>query len=388
MRLLHVIHSVDPRHGGPIEALTVRGKLLAAIGHHVEIASCDDPAAAFVRDATLPVHALGPGLGKYGFTRRLAAWLRGRHRTYDAVIVNGIWQYNCAAVRQALRGTDRPYFVFPHGMLDPWFGEQYPLKHLKKLPYWMLVERPNLRDAAGVLYTSEEERQRARRAFPCYAAREFVAPYGIAAPAKPLDVYRQAFAEAFPTLAGTRFLVFMGRLHEKKGIDLLLDAFAVAAPSDVTLLVAGPDDTPYADQLKAHAKRLGIAPRVVWAGMLRGDVKYGALAAAEAFVLPSHQENFGVAVVEALACGTPVLISDKVNIWREVEAGAAAIVEPDTADGTAKALDRWFSLSAADQASMREAARPLFEARYDIAASITRFLGIVGGTEPPLTAGA
>lgn len=388
MRILHVIHSADPRHGGPIEALTVRGRLLKQMGHSVEVASCDDPKAAFIGDLALPIHAFGPGLGRYGIAPRLTAWLRERHSDYDTVIVNGIWQYNCLAVRQALHASGRPYFVFPHGMLDPWFGEQYPLKHLKKLPYWLLVERLNLRDAAAVLYTSEEERQRARRAFPRYAANEHVAPYGIAAPEKPLGDYTEAFAAAFPALADTRFLVFMGRLHEKKGIDLLLDAFAAAPDRELALLVAGPDDTPYAAALKARAERLGIATRVTWAGMLRGDVKYGALAAAEAFVLPSHQENFGVAVVEALACGTPVLISDKVNIWREVEADGAALVESDTLDGTRRLLERWLALPAPERAAMAAAARPLFRERFDIASSIARFLDIVGGAVPAVRAAA
>ena len=386
MRLLHVIHSADPRHGGPIEALTVRARLLARMGHSVEVASCDDPNAGFLRDAPLPIHAHGPGVGKYGLAPRLLAWLRDHHRDYDSVIVNGIWQYNGLAVRRALRDSGRPYFVFPHGMLDPWFREQYPLKHLKKLPYWLLVERLNLKDAAGVLYTSEEERQRAGPAFPRYAANEHVAPYGIAAPEKPLADYVRAFAAAHPALAGTRFLVFMGRLHEKKGIDLLLDAFAAAPDRELGLLVAGPDDTPYAAALKARAERLGIAARVTWAGMLRGDVKYGALAAAEAFVLPSHQENFGVAVVEALACGTPVLISDKVNIWREVQAGGAALVEPDTLDGARRLLERWLALPGSERAAMAAAARPLFRERFDIEASIARFLDIVGGVAPAVRA--
>ena len=382
MRLLHVIQSADPRHGGPIEALTARAGLLGRLGHRVEVASCDDPGADFVRDATLPIHALGPGLGKYGWTPRLLAWLRAHHRGYDAVIVNGVWQYNGLAVRQALADSGRRYFLFPHGMLDPWFGERYPIKHLKKLPYWLLVERFNLLRAAAVLFTSEEERQRARRAFPCYAAaREEIAPYGVAAPEKPLDDYRRAFAAVLPALANTRYLIFMGRLHEKKGVDLLLDAFASVAAGhpDVSLLIAGPDDTPYADLLKKRAQRLGMAARVTWAGMLSGDVKYGALVAAEAFVLPSHQENFGVAVVEALACGTPVLISDKVNIWREVEAGGAAYVEADTVEGTRRLLDRWLALPAPDRAAMAAAAQPLFRERFDIASSLDRFLDIVGG---------
>ena len=112
--------------------------------------------------------------------------------------------------------------------------------------------------------------------------------------------------------------------------------------------------------------------------MLRGEVKYGALASAEAFVLPSHQENFGVAVVEALACGTPVLISDKVNIWREVKLGGAAVVEADTLEGTTRLLERWFALPSSEREAMAAAALPLFRERFDIGASIGHFLKIIG----------
>ena len=165
MKILRSIHSVNPALGGPIESVRQSSAVLMRRGHEVEIISLDAPTDPWVRDCPMPVHALGPGRGSYGYAPRFSRWIRERHAKYDAVIVQGIWQYSSFGVWRALRGTPTPYFVFPHGMLDPWFKRTYPLKHLKKLLYWPWAEYRVLRDAAAVLFTSEEERRLARESF-------------------------------------------------------------------------------------------------------------------------------------------------------------------------------------------------------------------------------
>ena len=131
------------------------------MGCTVEIASLDAPTDAWVKQSPQRVHALGEGpstSGGYGFSSRFVPWLKENRKKYTAVISHGLWQYNNAGVWQALRGTDTPYFVFPHGMLDPWFKRAYPVKHLKKWLYWTLRERHVLCEARAVLFTCEEER--------------------------------------------------------------------------------------------------------------------------------------------------------------------------------------------------------------------------------------
>jgi len=211
----------------------------------VEIVSLDAPADPWVRGCPLSVHALGPGRGNYGYAPRFSRWIRERHAHYDAVIVQGLWQYSSFGVWRALRGTSTPYFVFPHGMLDPWFKRTYPLKHLKKLLYWPWAEYRVLRDAAAVLFTSEEERRLARESFSPYRCHELVVNYGTAAPEIDLARAREEFFDSFPQLRGRRFLLFLGRLHEKKGCELLLKAFAaqrnpVRADQSLDLVIAGP----------------------------------------------------------------------------------------------------------------------------------------------------
>ena len=339
--------------------------------------SLDSPNDSWVRDAPAPVHALGPGLGSYGYSARFVPWIKKHRAAFDAVIVQGLWQYSSFGVWRALARTPTPYFVFPHGMLDPWFKRTYPLKHVKKLFYWPWGEYRVLRDAAAVLFTSEEERRLARESFGLYRCKEVVVNYGTAAPAN-LENAREAFFDAFPNLRGQRFLLYLGRLHEKKGCDLLIEAFRKIpnSPEPIHLVMAGPCAQP--DYLR-HLQDLAAAGSslISFPGMLTGDVKWGALTAAEAFVLPSHQENFGIAIAEALACGTPVLISNKVNIWREIEGDGAGYVENDDLAGATSLLNRWFATAPDARIAMAQNARNCFANRFEIERATDSLLNVI-----------
>jgi glycosyltransferase involved in cell wall biosynthesis len=379
MKLLHVLSSVDPAGGGPTEGVRQRGIRLTELGHTVEVVSLDDPAQPFVRDFLLPVHALGPSRGRYRYNGRLVAWLTVHARDYDAAIINGMWQYHGFGAWRALKRLGVPYFVFTHGMLDPWFKRTYPLKHLKKWLYWPWAEYRVLRDARAVLFTSEEERLQARRSFWLYRAQEQVIAYGTRTPPDGAPALRAAFLTAHPALAGRRILLFLSRIHVKKGCDLLVHAFAQVAAREPSLhlVIAGPDQTGWLAALQALAAERGVADRITWPGMLRNEMKWGAFYSAEAFVLPSHQENFGIAVAEALGCGLPALISDKVNIWREVQTSRAGLVAPDTRDGTLSLLERWLSLTVAERSLMGKSARELYMRRFTVDAMANGLLDVV-----------
>jgi len=385
MKILRSIHSVNPALGGPIESVTQSSALLARRGHDVEIVSLDAPTDSWVRDCPMPVHALGPGRGSYGYAPAFSRWIRERSAGYDAVIVQGLWQYSSFGVWRALRKTPTPYFVFPHGMLDPWFKRTYPRKHLKKLLYWPWAEYRVLRDAAAVLFTSEEERRLARESFSLYRCNEVVVNYGTAAPEIDLAAAREDFFSSFPRLRGRRFLLFLGRLHEKKGCELLLEAFAARNSSrtdqSLDLVVAGPcADDAYLEKLK---RMVPSGSGTTFTGMLAGNRKWGAFSAADAFILPSHQENFGIAVVEALACGTSVLISNKVNIWREIAADEAGYVEDDDLTGTARLIERWEDTAPDVRAAMRENAKKSFARHFEINRATDSLLEVLANQGRP-----
>ena len=376
MNILQVISSADPAHGGVMEGTRQTSLVLAQMGHSVEVASADDPAAPWLDSLGLTLHALGPHRSAYYYAPRMLPWLHANTARFDAVIVNGLWQFPGFAVRRALRGAPTPYFVYTHGMLDPWFKRTYPLKHLKKCLYWPWGEYRVLRDAEAVLFTCEEEKVLARQSFGLYRANEAVVSLGTAGPPGDVAGQEAAFLSRHSELRGKRLLLFLGRIHAKKGCDLLVEAFAKVAATDpdLRLVMAGPDSSGLGAQLARRADALGGKGRVVWPGMLTGDVKWGAFRAAEAFVLPSHQENFGVAVAEALACGLPVLISDKVNIWREIQQDGAGLVEQDTPAGTERLLRGWLALSAPARETMAARARHCFESRFEIRMAADRLL--------------
>ena len=383
MKLLHIMPTVNPRGGGPMEGVRQRGLRLQQLGHTVEVVSLDDPLQPYVAEYPLTVHATGPSRPGYAYNGRLIPWLKSHARGYDAVIVNGIWRYHSFAAWRALHPMGIPYYVFTHGMLDPWFKHTYPLKHLKKWLYWPWADYRVLRDARAVLFTSEEERLQARRSFWLYRAAERVVAYGTSAPPDDVARLRDVFLTAFPAPAGKRVMLYLSRLHEKKGCDLLLRSFAaMAAGSDWHLVMAGPDEAGLGADLQRLAHDLGIASQVTWPGMLRGDLKWGAFYCAETFVLPSHQENFGIAVAEALSCGLPVLISDKVNIWREIQLDESGLVEADTQSGTDNLLRRWLALSSDSKARMRDNAKRSFRQRFTVDAMATSLLNVVTETAP------
>nr|WP_244671796.1 glycosyltransferase [Pseudoxanthomonas spadix] len=379
--MLRIIPSIDPRGGGPMEVARRTDGALAARGVHVEVVCLDSPNEGdFLLDYPVPVHPLGPSTRGYRYQPRLVPWLKENRARFDAVIVDGLWQYHGLAAWRALAGTDTPYFVFPHGMLDPWFKHTYPLKHLKKWLYWPWAEYRVLRGARAVLFTCEEEKLLARKSFWLYRANEEVISLGTVSPPADADgMLAASFRARHPELHGKRIVLFLSRIHEKKGCDLLVEAFARVARDhpDLHLVMAGPDQTGWAAELKRQAQALGIAGRITWPGMLQGDEKWGAFHAAEVFCLPSHQENFGIVVAEALGCGKPVLISNKVNIWREVEADGAGIVRDDTLEGTEDAMRTWLSMSEAGLVSMSSAARNCFDTRYRIEQVAKRLIEIL-----------
>ncbi|MCK1269273.1 glycosyltransferase [Bradyrhizobium sp. 49] len=396
MKILHLIPTVDPKYGGPIEGILSSAPLLAALGHQRSVACLDHPTDPWIASFPLDVFPLGtrptarrkllrrwlPWV-RYDFSNELIPWLKEHAREFDIIVVNGLWNYIDLAARSALSRSDVPYFVFTHGMLDPWFKKTYPIKHFFKQMVWWFSEGPLLARAENVIFTCDEERLLARNAFWPYRVREAVIRYGTIYTEGNVAQQTAAFYEKVPSVKDRKFLLFLSRIHPKKGCDLLIKAFAKTAHKDpnLDLLMAGPDDVNWTPELIALSESLGIRTRIHWPGMLRGDEKWGAFHASEMFILPSHQENFGIAVAEALACAKPVLISDKINIWREIDAQGAGLVAEDNLVGTISLIDRFLEMTPDAKSKMTKAARATFLMHFDMTTNIHQFIEILEGSK-------
>jgi glycosyltransferase involved in cell wall biosynthesis len=388
MQILHIVASLDPATGGPAEGVMCMSQVIARLGHGVDVVCLDAPDDRWIAASPSNIFALGKRyLGpaklnrwlpwrRYRYSSRLAPWLVENAHRYDAIIVNGLWNYCALAARRAFSGTSVRYFVYTHGMLDPWFHRTYPLKTMLKQVFWWFSEGPLLAGAQAVLFTTEEERILARNAFRPYRCREAVVGYGTADVSGDPQEQIAAFRSRLPQLIDRRYLLFLSRIHAKKGCDLLIEAFAKSAVKDpaLDLVMAGPDQVGWATELKKNAANLGVADRVHWPGMLMGDAKWGAFHDCEALVLPSHSENFGIVVVEAMACGKPVLITNKVNVWREVEEGGGGVVANDDLRGIEQLLELFLALSQTERNQMGEAARATFLRHFTFEKNISRLM--------------
>ncbi len=378
-----MVQTLDPSTGGVAQAVSSLSDALARRGHELEIVTLDEKDAPWKSQRGLTIHSLGAGLTSYRFSRTLLPWLRQNGLRFDRVIVHGLWQYLGFAAWRRFAGSHIPYYVFPHGMLDPWFKRTFPLKHLKKWLYWPWADYRVLRDARCVIFTADEERIEARKSFWLYRLRERVSPLGIEDVQQDAEGERSEFLRRFPEIRGTRALLFLGRIHPKKGCDILIEALrGIDSKTGLSLVLAGPDQVGWSAGLQREITRLGVRVPIVFTGMLEGASKRGALAEADAFILPSHQENFGISVAEALAVGLPVLISNRVNIWREVQADRAGYIETDDVEGTRRLIQRWLDTSAEEQSLMRSNARACFLRRFEISTAADSLLQIL---EEPAT---
>jgi glycosyltransferase involved in cell wall biosynthesis len=380
-RVLHVIPSVGPARGGPSVAIGILGRGLAAAGAEVHVATTDDDGPGRL-DVALdrPVEQDG---ATYRYFRRqtrfytvswpLTRWLTGHVRGYDVVHIHALFSQTSVAAALIARRNGVPYIVRPLGTLSR-FGMEKRRPWLKRLSY-RLLERRILAGSARVHYTSEAERREALLVDA--PGRPAVIPNGIELRRFTDPAPRGWLERRAPHLAGRTVILFLSRIDPKKGLDLLLPAFAQlrATRSDVALAVAGDGSAELVGTLKAEATRLGIDRDLYWAGFLAGEEKRAAFASADAFVLPSYSENFGLSVVEAMASELPVVISDQVGIHREVTAASAGLVTPCAVPALAAAL-----ASLAGDAGLRQrlgaAGRRLAESRFSAEAMTSAVLGM------------
>lgn len=352
MKILHVIPSVAAVHGGPSIMAERMTRTLSAAGIEVHLATTNDDWPGKL-DVACGVPRVRDGvtywyfdreLGFYKYSGPLGRWLAAHVADYDVVHIHALFSWSSYAAGKWARRRGVPYIVRPLGVLNRW-GMENRRPWLKQLSF-RFVDGPIVRHAALMHYTAEAEREEA--AAIGVNGPSVIIPNPVpdplaergAASGTPLPVGK--FRAAYPELGDGPIVLFLSRIDRKKGLELLLPAFARVRQSypAARLVVAGGGDNELLAELQAQARQLGIDGCTVWPGFLKGEEKLAAFLDAEVFVLPSWSENFGIAVVEAMAAGCPVVVSDQVAIHGEIARAGAGYVARCDAESVADAVCR------------------------------------------------
>ncbi len=337
MNILHVISDLSPSTGGPVTAVSGMSQSQRELGHEVSIASTfsNEEEVQRIEGVTVDLHPCE--FQGWRWSRSLSNALPGLVEKADIVHIHTVWDYPTYAASAACRKLGKPYIIRPCGMLDAWSLSQRTWK--KKL-YYHLFGHSIISNSAAIHFTSQEE---SGNSMMCDSARgRFTLPLGLAPSSYENLPGRESFIKRFPGLNNKRLLLFLGRLHYKKQPDIAIKSFHALAAGDTSihLVMAGSGDDNYVSELKGLVNRLGLSERVTFTGMLDREAVREAYMAAYLFLLPSVQENFGIATAEALAAGCPVVVSGRVNLSSDIKhVGAGLVCEPEV-EATTRALQR------------------------------------------------
>ena len=345
MRILHVVPSISLIYGGPSQMVMGLSAALAAEGVKVTILTTDsngDTGQAPL-DVPLEVPIQQDGyevyyfrcapFRRYKFSLNLLRWLARHGHRYDLVHIHALFSPVSTAAAIVARHQKLPYILRPLGTLDP--ADLQKKRHLKKL-YAALLERPNLAGAAALHFTSDQEAKISDRFGT--STHDLIIPLGVTL-SKPSN---SAFRDRY-SLPQTRPLVlFLSRIEPKKGLNLLIPALEqlAAEGQDFHFVLAGanPQDPAYEAKIRDQIQTSGLRDRTTLTGFISGGEKTALLQQADLFVLPSYYENFGIAVAEAMAARTPVVISDQVHIWRDIQQSEAGWVSACTLESLTETL--------------------------------------------------
>lgn len=334
MRVLHVIPSVAPRYGGPSRAIFEMCRALQEKGVDQMVATTDadgggrlpvDLAKTLDYDGVPTIFFSRQWSEAFKYSRPLARWLESEVSEFDVVHVHAVFSHSSLAASRACRRHGVPYVVRPLGSLDPWSLSQ---KRLRKRLLWHLGVKQMLQGCSAIHYTTAAERCLTERALSL--TNGTVVPLGVDAELLNEPKTSEIFRARHPTIGQSPYVLVLCRLHPKKRLELFLDVFLeVTRKSEFEhwrLVVAGVGLTGYVARLQRLLRERDDDGRVLMTGWLEGVERTAALREAALLALPSRQENFGLSVAEAMACGVPVLISPHVNLAEEIDAAGAGWV--------------------------------------------------------------
>jgi glycosyltransferase involved in cell wall biosynthesis len=375
MRVLHVIPSVSERSGGPATAIIPMCRALMREGIEVLLVTTDAGLAGINGDCFeykgVPARFFHSQWGEsFKYSRPMASWLNANIRNFGLAHIHAVFNHSSVAAARACHAAGVPYVIRPLGTLDPWSMTQ---KSVRKRLFWQVSGKAMLQRAAAVHYTSEEEKLSTERRMRLNHGK--VIALGIETSTASDNV-----AEHFPELARDPYVLVLSRLHPKKGLDVLIDAFQSLETQYWRLVIAGDGPSEYVSMLKNKVE----GDRILFTGWLEGARKEAVLGGASLLVLPSHQENFGLCVMEALARSVPVLVSPGVNLATEIAAANAGWIATIAKDALASKLAEalrdeeeltrrgWAGKQLSQKYSWENAARELVRLYQEIVANVGR----------------
>lgn len=367
MKILHVVDSINRDTGGPARSVPQLADAMVESGNEVTVLANDyrelgdSQETRHARRVLVPARRLPFRFGAW--SPGLAATMDREIRSAEVVHLHGLWlRPNHLAARLAKK-NGKPYFVSPRGMLETWSTHH---RRLRKQVIWLLIEKQLIESAAGLHATSEAEAESLNRLWP--NRRAIVSPNGIELPGAPPS--REIIDSKFPECAGKRILLFLSRLHPKKGLRELIQAWGrlAADHSEWILVIAGDDFDDHRRAFELQAAPLIADRRIVFTGDLEGTEKAALLGASELFTLPSHSENFGIVIGEALAAGKPVLTTTATP-WEWIQETRCGWWIPPGENPLQKALASALALSPGELARMGRAGPPEIKSRFNWTAS-------------------
>ncbi len=346
MRVLQIVPSISLVYGGPSQMAIGLSGALARAGVEVTILTTDSNGdfgqAPLQVPLEIPIRQNGYDIRyfrcapfrRYKFSLSLLRWLEHHAHEYDLAHIHALFSPVSSIAASIARHKKLPYILRPLGTLDP--SDLLKKRHLKRL-YAALLERPNLSGAAGVHFTSDQEAKISDRFGTI--TQDLIIPLGVSLPESNSISIREMFG-----IPDDRSLVlFMSRIDPKKGLDLLIPALErLQKKQNFHFVLAGgnPQDPSYEARIRAQIHQSSLKDCTTIAGFVAGAEKTALLEAADLFVLPSYYENFGIAVAEAMSVGTPVVISDQVHIFTQVQQAEAGWISKCNVSALTETLEQ------------------------------------------------